>query len=249
MKQLLLPEEYAGEPKITLSGPEFHHLARVLRMREGERLDAVDRRGLRYSLCILRLDRESCEAALTPQGAGDPRGRVAPITLLQCLPKGRKIDLIVRQATEAGVKRIILLVSERSVTRPGDHDHRASRLERVAREALQQSGGAVLPEIEGPRPFSSIESGGWAAAVLLHERPVDGPSLHGLLAGRPGAVSLLVGPEGGLSDAEVALARAAGFQPVHFDTGVLRVETAATFALGAVSTILQERDEWRTVQE
>jgi 16S rRNA (uracil1498-N3)-methyltransferase len=62
-------------------------------------------------------------------------------------------------------------------------------------------------------------------------------------------VSLLVGPEGGLSGAEVDRARAAGFHPVHFATGVLRVETAATYALGAVMTILQERDAWIPVQE
>ena len=77
---------------------------------------------------------------------------------------------------------------------------------------------------------------------------MKGGSLHGLLAGRPAAVSLLVGPEGGLTDAEVEQAQAAGFRPVHFATGVLRVETAATFALGAVMTILQERDEWKSVQ-
>jgi 16S rRNA (uracil1498-N3)-methyltransferase len=61
-------------------------------------------------------------------------------------------------------------------------------------------------------------------------------------------VSLLVGPEGGLSEAEVTLAEAEGFRAVHFATGVLRVETAATFALGAVMTILQERDAWTSAQ-
>ncbi len=250
MKQLLLPPWYAGEPRIRLTGPEFRHLAVVRRMREGEHLDAVDRRGARYRLHITRVDRDACEAALSPlPAAALPRASDVSLTLLQCLPKGRKIDLIVRQATEAGVARIILLVSQHSVTRPSGEDHRVTRLLRVAGEALQQSGGAGLPGIEGPHPFSRIEGGDWGTALLLHERPVEGASLHRLLAGSSRAVSVLVGPEGGLSEDEVALARAAGFQPVHFDTGVLRVETAATFALGAVMTILQERDEWRMVQE
>ena len=61
-------------------------------------------------------------------------------------------------------------------------------------------------------------------------------------------MSVLIGPEGGLAEAEVALLTGAGFQAVHFDTGVLRVETAATFALGAVMTIMQERDAWRPAQ-
>jgi 16S rRNA (uracil1498-N3)-methyltransferase len=249
MKQLLLPRQYAGEPRVTLSGDSFRHVAKVLRMREGDRLGAVDHRGARYELVLLRVGRTTCEAAVTPrEAAAAPREPGPRITLLQCLPKGRKIDLIVRQATEAGASRIVLLVSERTVVRPGEVDGRSARLLRIAREALEQSGSPSLPRIEGPRPFSCVGEGDWGAALLFHEGAVEGASLHGILANRPAAVTLLVGPEGGLTDAEVEQARAAGFNPVHFDTGVLRVETAATFALGAVMSILQERNEWIPVQ-
>ena len=254
MKQFLLPRWYAGEPTMTLSGGDFRHVARVLRMREGDILDAVDSRGAPYQMRIVRVGRTDCEVLLAPGTRGDdgtarPRTQGVRITLLQCLPKGRKIDLIVRQATEAGVARIVLLVSEHVVARPGEDDGRVARLRRVAREALQQSGTPVLPGIEGPLPFSTIADGDWGTPLLFHERPKGDTPLHALLADRPTAVSLLVGPEGGLSDAEVALAEAAGFKAVHFATGVLRVETAATFALGAVMTTLQERDAWTPVQQ
>jgi 16S rRNA (uracil1498-N3)-methyltransferase len=254
MKQFLLPSWYAGEPRITLSGGDFRHIARVLRMRDGDTLDAVDSSGALYEMRIVRAGREECDVQLsrrqrTPEaGAFEPRTQDVRITLLQCLPKGRKIDLIVRQATEAGVARIVLLVSEHAVARPGEEDGRVARLRRIAREALQQSGTLVLPGIEGPLPFSAIEAEDWGMPLVFHEKPVGGESLHTLLAGRPRAVSLLVGPEGGLSPAEFARAQAAGFRPVHFATGVLRVETAATYALGAVRTILQERDEWIPAQ-
>jgi 16S rRNA (uracil1498-N3)-methyltransferase len=138
----------------------------------------------------------------------------------------------------------VLLVSEHTVARPREDDGRRARLGRIAREALQQSGTPLLPEIEGPHPFAFIEAGDWGTPLLFHEKPLGDESLHALLAGRPRDVSLLVGPEGGLSGAEVDRARAAGFRPVHFATGVLRVETAATYALGAVMTILQERETW-----
>lgn len=248
MKQLLLPPGYAGEPRVTLSGDEFRHVARVLRMREGDRLGAVDRKGSRYDLVLVRVGRTDCEAAVVLREAAHAAGPHTRITLLQCLPKGRKIDLIVRQATEAGVERIVLLVSEHTVVRPGEADGRTARLRRIAREALQQSGTASLPRIDGPSPFSCIAGEDWGTSLLFLENPVEGESLHGLLAGRPASVSLLVGPEGGLTGAETGLAQAAGFRAVHFATGVLRVETAATFALGAVMTILQESDEWRLVQ-
>jgi 16S rRNA (uracil1498-N3)-methyltransferase len=254
MKQFLLPRWYAGEPRIALSGDEFRYLARVLRMRDGDSLNAVDSRGTRYEMRIIRVGREECDVQVVPltEDSAPPAGERRPsdvrLTLLQCLPKGRKIDLIVRQATESGVARIVLLVSEHAVARPGEDDGRVERLRRVAREALQQSGTPFLPEIEGPRPFGWIAGVDWGLPLLFHERPVDAESLHALLAEGPREVSLLVGPEGGLSEEEVALARGSGFHPVHFATGVLRVETAATYAIGAVQTILQERDAWRPVQ-
>jgi 16S rRNA (uracil1498-N3)-methyltransferase len=248
MKLLLLPPGYSGEPRVTLSGEEFHHVARVLRMREGDRLGAVDRKGSRYELLLVRVGKTDCDASVTPRAAERAAGPATRITLLQCLPKGRKIDLIVRQATEAGVQRIVLLVSEHTVVRPSEADGRTGRLRRIAEEALQQSGAPALPRIDGPRPFSCIDQEDWGTSLLFLENPVEGGSLHGLLAGKPASVSLLVGPEGGLTEAEAQAARAAGFRAVHFATGVLRVETAATFALGAVMTILQESDEWRLVQ-
>ncbi len=254
MKQFLLPPWYAGETRITLTGGDFRHIARVLRMRDGDALDAVDAHGALYEMRIIRAGRAQADVQLSRRQdqpdsrRSDPRTRDVRITLLQCLPKGRKIDLIVRQATEAGVARIVLLVSEHVVARPGEDDGRVARLRRIAREALQQSGAPVLPEIEGPLPFGSIDGGDWGVPLVFHEKPVGGDSLHALLAVRPSAVSLLVGPEGGLSPAELARAQAAGFRPVHFATGVLRVETAATYALGAVRTILQERDEWIPAQ-
>ncbi len=182
-----------------------------------------------------------------------PGPREGPrVTLLQCLPKGRKIDLIVRQATETGVARIIPLVSAHTIVRPGEDDGRSARLLRVAREAVQQSGVSRLPLIEEPRELSALAGAaeGWGTALLFVERrDGDAEPLHRLLAHGPAEVSVLIGPEGGLTDEETALLARAGFHRVHLETGVLRVETAATFALGAVMTILQERNAWKPAQD
>jgi 16S rRNA (uracil1498-N3)-methyltransferase len=250
MRQFLLPRWYAGEPRITLAGEDFHHLARVLRMREGEDCPAVDAGGTRYRMRLVRMGKTDAEAEITPQAsAAEPPSAAIEITLLQCLPKGRKIDLIVRQATEAGVARIIPLFSENAVVRPGQEDARRQRLQRIAREALQQSGNARMPEIEEPRSLVSLAAEAWGTALLFHEQPLTTTSLHRLLAEGPRAVTMIIGPEGGLSGGEVQLLRAAGFQPVHLGGNVLRVETAALYAIGAVKTILQEKDEWTLAQE
>jgi 16S rRNA (uracil1498-N3)-methyltransferase len=251
MRQFLLPRWYAGEQRISLAGEDFRYLARVLRMQEGEECPAVDAHGARYLMRLVHLGRSGCDVEIVPGAAQSPAEGELSITLLQCLPKGRKIDLIVRQATEAGVVRIIPLFSENSVVRPGSDEARLQRLRRIAREALQQSGSGRLPEIEEPRKLASIAGGGeeWGTALLFHEQPLATTSLHRLLAGRPRAVSIIIGPEGGLSGGEVQLLAGAGFQLVHLGGNVLRVETAALYALGAVKTIIQERDEWTPVQD
>jgi len=254
MRQFLLPPSYAGERRLAFSGADFHHLVRVLRLREGDQLPAVDAGGTLHTMRIARVGRSACDVEIAPastRAAGVPG---ASITLLQCLPKGRKIDLIVRQATEAGVSRVVLVASERSLSGAEEGAGRISRLRRIAREALQQSGSPRLPEIEGPRTLASLAEeavggqGGWGAALFFHEEKLSATSLHELLAGAPPTVSVLIGPEGGLSGREVALLAGTGWRPVFLGSTVLRVETAALYALGAVETILQEREAWRVAR-
>jgi 16S rRNA (uracil1498-N3)-methyltransferase len=251
LKQFLLPALFSGEDRVTLAGEDFLYLARVLRKRAGDELPAVDARGAMYIMRILRVESSRCVAELVPVKAPAPPVAGVRMTLLQCLPKGRKIDLIVRQATEAGVARIVLVLSEHSQVRPDEKDGRMPRLRKIAREALQQSGAARLPEIEGPRSLASIAESAedWGTALFFHERPLGGAALHQLLAGMPRSVSILIGPEGGLSAAEAAFLEGAGFHPAYLGGSVLRVETAALYALGAVTTIRQERDAWIPAQQ
>jgi 16S rRNA (uracil1498-N3)-methyltransferase len=258
VKKFLLPEPCRGGPtRLTLGSADTRYLMRVLRMREGDTLPAADADGGRYHMTIRRAVRDGCEVEVVP--ATSPPDDPAPglpagprVTLLQCLPKGRKIDLIVRQATETGVARIIPLVSAHTIVRPGEDDGRNARLLRVAREAVQQSGVPRLPLIEEPRELSTLADAaeGWGTALLFVERRGDDAEpLHRLLAHGPAEVSVLIGPEGGLAEEEIALLSGAGFHRVHLETGVLRVETAVTYALGAVMTILQERMAWKPAQD
>jgi 16S rRNA (uracil1498-N3)-methyltransferase len=250
VKQFLLPPWYAGEKRISLGGGDYRHLARVLRMQEGSEIAALDARGGRYRMKIVAMERSRCDVELAPEAARGPDEGIR-INLLQCLPKGRKIDLIVRQATEAGVARIFLLLSEHSLVKATEEDAREARLARIAREALQQSGSSLPPEIFPPRPLASITGMGenWGVALFFHEQPVAATTLHGLLSERPRTVSVLIGPEGGLAGSEVDFLMRAGFKPVHLGSSVLRVETAALYALGAVKAILQERDAWIPAQQ
>jgi 16S rRNA (uracil1498-N3)-methyltransferase len=278
MRSYLLPAGYRGETRIEISGPDHHYLARVLRLRAGDRFPGTDGKGCRYLLRVLRVQRSRLLAGvqpLPPEGgevaggsgglaeAGDVpapaaegtetgRGKDEPapaIHLLQCLPKGNRMDRIVRQATEAGVRRIVPLLSRNTIPRIGDRKdglRKIRRWERIAREALQQSGNLELPDIAPPVRLEEIvrtELPG--IRIFFHQGALDRGSLHALLAGAGREVFLLIGPEGGLAAAEVELLIARGFRPVHIGETVLRAETAALFAMAAVQMILKERDSWK----
>ncbi|HVP19841.1 MAG TPA: RsmE family RNA methyltransferase [Spirochaetia bacterium] len=251
MKQFVLPKWYAGQARISLSGDDYLHLARVLRLREGTELPAVDVRGVRYTMTLAQISRSGCDVELAPAVSPRDISSFPSLTLLQCLPKGRKIDLIIRQATEAGVSRIALIESERSIARASEDENRMERLLKIAREAVQQSGIARLPLIDAPRPLASLgdTAGQWGTALVFHEQRVADGTLHDLLAGRPERVSILIGPEGGLAPSEIDLLTGAGFRAAHLGGAVLRVETAAIYAIAAVQTILRERDAWRAAQK
>jgi 16S rRNA (uracil1498-N3)-methyltransferase len=253
MRQFLLPREYAGEARISLAGDDLHYLTRVLRLREGDAVPAIDAGGTRYSLRLLHIGAAVCEAAVEPAPATEPSPLHEPdlrITLLQCLPKGPKMDSIVRQATEAGVARIVPLHSEHSLLGSGDLSGRQRRWERIAREALQQSGNQRLPVLEQPRPLMSIRAAEeWGTALFFHEKPLGNEPLHELLAHAPSRVSVLIGPEGGLSPAEVDFLEQAGFRPVYLGEGVLKVDTAAIAAVAVVKQIVRETHAWRPISE
>lgn len=246
MRQFLLPPSYAGEDRLRLQGDDARYLTRVLRLGEGDELPARDRQGTGYGMRIVASGQGWCEVTLSPEPATAPRGPFPEITLLQCLPKGPKMDSIVRQATEAGVARIVPLVSEHTVTQGGDPGHKLARWQRIAREALQQSGNPRMPLLEMPRGLREVRADpGWGTAIVFHESPVDGSSLHAILAEGGTCASVLIGPEGGLSPAEVEYLRGEGFRPAWLGRAVLRVDTAAVAAIALVKQLLWERNEWK----
>ena len=293
MKQVALPAEFDGSSPLELRGDAFHHLARVRRVRPGGRLRGRRPDGRVFELVVREVRRESLTLATpdahgaagaagaagapgAPGALGEPAADLRPagpqweITLLQCVPRGPRLDLIVRQAVEAGVSRVVLVESERSLARGPDWSGRLARLQRIAREAMEQCGGRRLPDIEAPVALAGLAAAEGATSLFLHEKPLptlEGtggfvysprsveqiaasgppaavPGLHDYLAGAPARVDLLVGPEGGLAAGEVTSLIRAGFRPVYLGDTVLRVETAVLFALGAVKTLLLERDRW-----
>jgi len=256
MRHYVLPESYDGSGKIELSRDESHYLTTVLRKRAGDSFPGLDPQGNRV---WLRLESAGSGRAIlvvtkadaAPESA-EMRAVPLKITLFQCVPKADKMDLIIRQAVEAGVDTIIPVQSRNSVPRlRGDgSEQKRQRWNRIARQAMQQCGRRTVPVIAAPAAVPEIAAiwDGMSApgdvCLFFHEKPISPQGLHHLLSGAPQAVGICIGPEGGFSPDEVAELLKSGLQPVYINTNVLRTETAALYAIAAVQTVILEKALW-----
>jgi len=234
-RRLHVPAERLAGARVVLAGDEHRHLARVLRARVGDRLVLFDGAGGEADAEVARVGARETELLLV--GARRP-GAVAaapfPITLLVAVPRGERMDLVVQKTTELGVARVVPVLADRSVARP--EAARRARWEKIAREAARQCGRADVPLVDAPTPLAAaLASPDLPAARYAPWEAERGRSLRARLAAvTPGPTALLIGPEGGLPEAEVAAAAAAGFEPVSLGPRVLRVETAAIVAVALV---------------
>ncbi len=236
MHRLPLDELTPGTRELPPSSARY--FARVLRLRVGDVFEAFEpRTGRKSQGRVLAVERELVRVELGLPSAAQPE---APLVLVQGNPKGDKLGDIVRDATELGATLIIPALCARSVARPGE-DKLASRAERlglIADEAARQCGRARAPTVMALMPWAdAIETARKAAArgaVLWEEATVPlGDELSEMTSRAAEGVAFFIGPEGGLSRDEVAIAESAGFPARSLGTTILRTETAATAVLGA----------------
>jgi 16S rRNA (uracil1498-N3)-methyltransferase len=176
-----------------------------------------------------------------------------PIILFQAMPKGDKMDLIVRQAAEGGITEVVPFVSEFSVAKTKSSGQKFSRWERIIKEARQQSGSKIATSVRRPLTkdelfdyWDGLKEG--ALGLLFHHEGLAQEGLHGYLNNIPSLVALAVGPEGGFSGPEVSLFVEKGFKPLTIGDTVLRTETAALYCAAAVRILLLERESWELKQ-
>jgi len=258
MRLYLLPPSFRPQEPLVLTGKDYNYIVRVLRLKEGQEITGRDSQGNTWVLRIVNVSAASC--TLLSSGRTEARattdalpssGPEKTIVLYQCIPKGRKTDDIIRMATEAGVSRIVLVHSRNCVSDfTGSEQGKFSRFESVVREAVQQSGSLVPTVVEGvidikdvPEHFGKLcdTTGMKGKGLFFHQCPVGEKQqdLVGLLSGFDGAAGILIGSEGGLTDAETQNLIEGKFAPVLLKTNILRCETAAIYAIAAVQTLLE----------
>jgi 16S rRNA (uracil1498-N3)-methyltransferase len=213
-----------------LDGDEARH-ARARRLRSGDAVVLVDGSGREAAAVVIRVSRDVVEVRVESivLSAGD---RLGPIHLLVAAVRSERLAWIAEKATELGVARMTVVSSARTQAFRASGSA-AVRLERVVREAAKQCDRSDWPRIEGPIPFGDAVRAERSTRLVLD--PAGEPFPATL---PPGPTALLVGPEGGWTEAELEAAIAEGWAAVSLAAGKLRAETAAVAALTLARTAL-----------
>ena len=236
----LSPLPQVGELAV-LDGKEGHHAATVRRIRVGERVLLGDGAGGLADTVVSAAEKNRLE--LTVQSRSEMPPPTPAVTLVQALPKADRSELAVELATEAGVDAVVPWQSSRCVARwEGPKAVKGvAKWRSTAAEAAKQSRRAYIPEVAELHDSRSVyalvgdivERGGIVA--VLHEEATS--PFRDLPFGEVPEVAIVVGPEGGLDDREVAALTAAGATPVVLGPTVLRTSTAGAVALGALGVL------------
>lgn len=260
MRYFHIPLCQISDDKVQISGRELHHLANVLRLREGDEIAVLDGVGGVYEVVIV-----SCGSDVA---IGEIRARQqvqqsqVEVTLLVGLPKADKMDMIVQKATELGVHRIMPVICQHSVPRLSSERarRRVARWQQIAVEASKQSHRPFFPSVSHFLCFDEAleeycsdlrliftvgarrvmpkfdDAGRMPAPPIIAPRRLKEVLEQNT---RTKKVDILIGPEGGFAEDEISRALATGAEPVSLGSNILRTETAA---IAALTIVLYEKD-------
>ena len=223
---------------VRLGAKEARHIARVLRHQLGEHILVADGAGNEYRCVITGLGRNELQAEVISQ-TRRPRETIVEVTLAASIIKGSKLDTVVEMATELGVAQIVPLITSRTVARMTPA--RLRRFQALAIAALKSATRTMLPRIVPAQEFEEfLRTSAYYDLKLLAYEEETKVRLPEVMSPKPRRIALVIGPEGGFSEAEVALARSHGFLTFGMGPRRLRAETACIAALGMVLYHLRE---------
>lgn len=217
-----------------IEGDDAKHIAKSLRMRVGEALTVCDTKGNDYNCTISAVLDERIELNIDSICKTNSEPSVE-VTLFQCLTKGDKMDLIVRQAVEMGVTFVVPTVSQNCVSRPDEKQllKKQERWQRIADEAAGQSGRGILPKIKDAMTLTEVakELSSFDKCYFFYE--LGGKAVKQIEKDVK-KIAVIIGPEGGFSLAEVEMLRNAGATVTTLGPRILRAETAPVAAVSLI---------------
>ena len=226
---------------VELAGDEARHAVVVKRIRVGERVALTDGAGTTATCTVTATSKSSLAATVDTVATAEPE--LPRVVVVQAIPKGDRGELAVEMLTEVGVDVIVPWAAARSVSvwRGDKRDKALARWRTTSREAAKQARRSWFPSVADVATTEQVVDllRDASVPVVLHEA-ASGPLADLPIPGR-GEIVIVVGPEGGISDEELAAFAAVGAEPVRMGTSVLRTSTAGVAATAA----LLARTRWR----
>lgn len=230
MHRFFLPPGALADAEVVLPGDIAHQVARVLRLRRGDRILLLDDSGWQAEAELLDVTPRAARARILQRTLVTTEPRLQ-VVLYQAVLKGERFELVLQKGTELGVGAFVPLLAARCVAGhvAEANSPKEGRWQRIIREAAEQSGRGRLPRLLPAMLFAHAVARASAPAFIPWEgatRPGFRERLRRALRQMPHTVSLFIGPEGGFTPEEIALAQHHGVQPVTLGPRILRAETA-----------------------
>jgi len=236
--RLYIAAKLSSNSTTSLDASTTHYVLNVLRLRNGCEIEAFDGEGHAYHSMLDVNGKRSAQLTIGNETTTD-RESPLHIELLQVLSRGEKMDWVIQKAVELGVTSIRPLTSERcNVKLDAKRAHsRLNHWQAIISNACEQCGRNRLPQLHALTDIINISKN---AVITSHHQwllhPEAGQKLATETVAKNASISILIGPEGGLSDGEIHMLNNAGFQPKQFGPRILRTETAAIAAISAIQS-------------
>jgi hypothetical protein len=240
MKQVICYEVDEASRLAFLKGSEYKHLVSVLRKKLGDHLSLRLASGELFDCEIIKIKKDVLVCKLLSKL--DDLTQDSPlIVLLQWELKGSKMDTVVRQATEIGVSHIIPVFGEYSIPKIKNENEKLRR-EKIIRSAREQSGSPITTKLFSSTSINNalsiaekITENRETLFLLAYEKKEEcSKNVFSIVDGKEEAIVLCIGAEGGISEEEYSLLTNRGFKTIHFNTNILKAETATIYALSSV---------------
>lgn len=237
----------AAENAFQITGEDYRHIVKVMRMKEEDQIICVTQAG-KAALCKITKISDQHVTALVVQWMEDSVELPVDVTIVSGLPKGDKLDLIIQKGTELGAAKFIPFIAARSIVKWDEKkaDKKISRWQKIAKEAAEQSHRTFIPEVETPVRLQSLIqlSGSYHVKLIAYEEESRQGETKNLVKSlqsleKGGSLLVVFGPEGGFTVQEVEKLLENGFITCGLGPRILRTETAPMYLLSAVSYHLE----------
>ena len=232
MDYFYTPPENIIDRSVTIGGEEFTHLTHVMRKKQGDLIRVVDGQGNAYDVLLNEVGKKIAAGEILKSYINHNESVISVTLGVGMLKNPSKFDFLVEKVTELGVHTIVPLLTARTIPLHAKTD----RWQKLALAAMKQCGRSYLPRIQRLTSLSEFlgECEPVHLKLVAHEQEGGVTAVKQFLNASVQSVAILIGPEGGFEDGEIAQCRSVGYVPVYFGGKRLRTETAAIVAAASV---------------